>query len=539
GETSPGSPVAKSYRDKSPPSSAIDPTPTQQPRHGTTGLLSPFFASRSSNGSDIGCLATNAASSFESPSSPKIASRDQRQQQQQQQQQRSFLGGLLSATVPNAEVPSPGTIRRSASALLRKSTGAVPPPPPPPLPHAVVPPDPVDDGIAASPTSRVRGGHDDDGDDGDDGSSSLESRLRRRDEELSHLRDELRAHRSQLAKMARDDHALRRGLLESTHRHAVAVKLWRRTNDGLRARVTCFECETTPDAAVEIANLIRDAAPSNKDSSYLMMLRDQLDRASSKLEHLRSQTEIVLHKGEEVVESLREEMNEVIRERCRMEIELLDQARMLEDDMSRMADRTERRLRRVQGEIDYLEKNAMEVLKTQDEGGGAGGGGNEKGAGDGVDGGDDEDDLETSSDHECAKEEGRGGNGVDGVDGRHERDVGVTDETEGESGKSPEDQVDARDGTAASEENDGEGPKEAQHTPEGLRKELRTLAMERDRTLSVLRKKLREKNDEFHNLMRYRDGRLKAISKMEAEKRDREEWARSRRGDVDETFLTT
>jgi ribosomal protein L14 len=243
--------------------------------------------------------------------------------------------------------------------LLKKSTV-----PSPPLD--------VDGGVGVGPAganraTRVARRRDVDDDGGIDGSESLEQRIQRRDERLSYLQDELRTSQSHLAKCARDDHALRRGLLESTHRHAVAVRLWRRTNDGLRARVECFEAETTPDAAREIANLIRDAAPPNKDSAYLMMLQDQLIKAMTKLEHLGSQTEIVLHKGEEVVESLREEMNEVIRERCRMELELLDQERMLEDDMRRMVVRTERRLRRVQGEIDYLEKNAVEVLKKQDE----------------------------------------------------------------------------------------------------------------------------------------------------------------------------
>ena len=345
---------------------------------------------------------------------------------------------------------------------------------------------------------------------------------------MSDLQSELRRCQSQLARCARDDHALRRGLLESTHRHSVAVRLWRRTNDGLRARVECFESETTPDAAREIANLIRDAAPSNKDSAYLMMLQDQLGKATAKLEHLGSQTEIVLHKGEEVVESLREEMNEVIRERCRMELELLDQERMLEDDMRRMVIRTERRLRRVQGEIDYLEKNAVEVLKKQEEeeeeeeeeeneerGG--------------------EDDGGTSDD-ECANK--AGGDDADIADGGGEND-GANRETSDGPGKSPENGEEAQDGTAASE-GGGKERKEAQHqTPETLRKELRMLAMERDRTLSVLQKKLREKNEEFHNLMKLRESRAKSIGRLEAEKRDREEWARSKRGDVDDTFLST
>jgi len=510
GESSPASPGGV----KSPhPPSGEKKNP--QPQHSSAGLLSPFFMSRSPNGSEVASVVEHH------PTSPAAA----------QDHRPSFFGGLLSSSQASSSVeqPSPGTIRKSASALLRKSTA------PPPLFAD------GDDGGAGGGGDRHRPRRSDDDDDDDDGGAeSLELRISRRDARLSDLQSELRFCQTQLARCARDDHALRRGLLESTHRHSVAVRLWRRTNDGLRARVECFESETTPEAAREIANLIRDAAPSNKDSAYLMMLQDQLGKATAKLEHLGSQTEIVLHKGEEVVESLREEMNEVIRERCRMELELLDQERMLEDDMRRMVVRTERRLRRVQGEIDYLEKNAVEVLKKQEEED-ENEEKEEKDEDEDEDENDDDKDEDDerggedeggTSDDECANKEG--GDDADIADGE-----GENDGTNRES-SIPENGEEAQDGTAASEGDGEKERKEAQHpTPETLRKELRMLAMERDRTLSVLQKKLREKNDEFHNLMKLRESRAKSIVRLEAEKRDREEWARSRRGDVDETFLST
>ena len=517
GESSPASPGGP----KSPhPPSGEKKNP--QPQHGSAGLLSPFFMSRSSNGSEMAAVVEHH------PTSP-AAAQDHHHQQQQQQQRPSFFGGLLSSSQASSSVeqPSPGTIRKSASALLRKSTA------PPPLFAD------GDGGGGGGDRHRPRGGDDDD-DDG--GGESLELRISRRDARLSDLQSELRRCQTQLARCARDDHALRRGLLESTHRHSVAVRLWRRTNDGLRARVECFESETTPEAAREIANLIRDAAPSNKDSAYLMMLQDQLGKATAKLEHLGSQTEIVLHKGEEVVESLREEMNEVIRERCRMELELLDQERMLEDDMRRMVVRTERRLRRVQGEIDYLEKNAVEVLKKQED---------EEEEEEEEEEEDEEDEDEDEDGDDEDEDDERGGEGDGGTsddvcenkEGGDDADIadgeGKNDGTNRET-SIPENGEEAQDGTAASEGDGEEERKEAQHlTPETLRKELRMLAMERDRTLSVLQKKLREKNDEFHNLMKLRESRAKSIVRLEAEKRDREEWARSRRGDVDETFLST
>jgi len=237
----------------------------------------------------------------------------------------------------------------------------------------------------------------------------------------------------------------------------------------------------------------------------------------------------VLHKGEEVVESLREEMNEVIRERCRMELELLDQERMLEDDMRRMVLKTERRLKRVQGEIDFLEKNAVEVLKNQEEedtdteGDESVEKGEGKAKNDEVNSDTKQNGEKKKEDSENNKEEGEGDDSGDDSGESSDNEQDKTTESEG----NPQENAEAP--KKASDNNNGTTPdKEQKHTPEVLRKELRKIAMDRDRSLSVLQKKLREKNEEFHSLMRLRETREKSVRKMEAEKRDREEWERSR-----------
>eukprot|EP00581_Thalassiosira_minuscula_P015885 CAMPEP_0183717940 /NCGR_PEP_ID=MMETSP0737-20130205/11353_1 /TAXON_ID=385413 /ORGANISM="Thalassiosira miniscula, Strain CCMP1093" /LENGTH=495 /DNA_ID=CAMNT_0025947417 /DNA_START=265 /DNA_END=1752 /DNA_ORIENTATION=+ len=471
-EKSTQQPTSRSWSHQNAPSSP-------QPQRGA-GFLSPFFSSNPPpNGTE-----RNAVSP-------------------QPQKQQTFFGGLLpqaASPLPAKETPSPATIRASASALLKLAT-------PPPLADINAHPE-------INPNSNLN-----DGIDGADLAQrdTLEHQINRRDQYISKLQHDLQRMQNQLSQYQKDSATLRRQQLESTHRHGIAIKLWRRTNDGLRARVECFENETTPAAAREIANLIRDAAPPNKDSAYLMMLQDQLTKANVKLDHLGSQTEIVLHKGEEVVESLREEMNEVIRERCRMELELLDQERMLEDDMRRMVLKTERRLKRVQGEIDFLEKNAVEVLKNQEE--------DEKGS-DAGSAGSDDDDQEGASDKKVDKEE----EGVKDEDKKgEEKEDGEGDDN---SELGVDRKVDNNTENATKPKENSEAPskngKKEEHTPDVLRKELRKVAMERDRSLSVLQKKLREKNEEYHNLMRLRESREKSIKKLEGEKRDREEWERSR-----------
>lgn len=473
----------------------------QQQQKPSAGFLPPFFANPPSNGSEKRPAREPAAS----PQSRRSLFREGASSPTPPRDRGSFFGNLLSqAPPPQKPSPSasPQTIRSQASALLKLAT--------PPLSDR-------------DATENIHSNTLNDGIDGAGKRGTLEHQINRRDAYISRLQHDLHRMQTQLAQYQKDNATLRRQQLESTHRHGIAIKLWRRTNDGLGARVECFENETTPAAAREIANLIRDAAPNNKDSAYLMMLQDQLTKANVKLDHLGSQTEIVLHKGEEVVESLREEMNEVIRERCRMELELLDQERMLEEDMRRMVLKTERRLKRVQGEIDFLEKNAVEALKsqeeTEDEGSEGGGDENKEGG-----------EAKDKEGDSIVKENG-GENGKE--DDAEKNKEGEGDESSagsGSSGESSDDDSnddDSNDEKASSE--DKETPKkELEHTPEVLRKELRRIAMDRDRSLSVLQKKLREKNEEYHSLMRLREGRAKDVQKLEAEKRDREEWERSR-----------
>ena len=425
--------------------SQTSPAPSQRP-----GFMPPFLRA-SSQGSEESPekLGSGFLGMFTSPA-------------QQQQNQN------------NVEA-SPRTIRQSASALLK---------------------------IATPPLASGRGsdansyGYDDGMGEDIAQRETLETKIARRDQYVSKLQNDLHRMQSTLSQFQKDNQTLRRQQLESTHRHSIAIKLWKRTNDGLRARVECFENETTPAAAREIANLIRDAAPPNKDSAYLMMLQDQLTKATAKLDHLGSQTEIVLHKGEEVVESLREEMNEVIRERCRMELELLDQERMLEDDMKRMVFKTERRLKRVQGEIDFLEKKAVDTLKSQET----------------------DDDTEDGSNADENPNEAKDGEKADGGEKSVDSDGGDGDSSD----NGPSESTDG-DSKAAVKPS---GPED--QTPEHLREELRRIAIDRDRCLSVLQKKLREKNEEYHQLMRLKEGRKEELRKIEQDRADRESWKNSK-----------
>jgi hypothetical protein len=403
--------------------------------------------------------------------------------------------------------------------------------------------------------------------DDDDDRDTLEYQLQHRENHISKLASDLQKLQSYTLQYQRDIHTLRRQQLESSFRHRVSTKLWRRTNEGLSARCACYQNELTSEAAREIANLIRDAAPPNKDSTYLMMLQDQLNKATLKLSHLSNQTEIILSKGEEVIESLRTEMNEVIRERCKMELELLDNIHGMEEDMKRMVNRTERRLKRVQGEIDFLEKNAVEVLKSKEVDD------DEEEHEDDDDDSEEDDDAANDVEEDKSEEEdreakvgdedgkngekgstlesrelmtdandvGAGASAEDGVgDQQVKEECGKTEVAEGDKAckdknMSHNDKVGVKDNQQQQQQQQKD-ERHKQHTPENLRSELRKLATDRDATLSILQKKLREKNEEFQTLLKSKKSREETINKLESVRRDREEWERSREDGISSTI---
>ncbi len=95
---------------------------------------------------------------------------------------------------------------------------------------------------------------------------------------------------------------------------------------------------------------------------------------------------------------------------------------MSEDEMRRMVMKTERRLMRVQGEIDYLEKNAVEVLKNQEDSEGSE---NEDGREEGIEG-----DTEKKEDEsENLKENDTKNEDID-----NEKEITASNETVDDSG---------------------------------------------------------------------------------------------------------
>jgi len=113
------------------------------------------------------------------------------------------------------------------------------------------------------------------------------------------------------------------------------------------------------EAIQEYANLIKSVAPENGvDSQYVMKLQAQLAKAVKKMDATTHQMALVEESCNEVLESLKTEITEVVEERCRNEFELRKQLELLKEQKEDMQSNYETQIRKNQEELERLKLRA-------------------------------------------------------------------------------------------------------------------------------------------------------------------------------------
>ncbi len=166
----------------------------------------------------------------------------------------------------------------------------------------------------------------------------------------------------------------------------------------------------------------------------------------------------------------------------------------------------ERRIWRVEKELEFLEKKAVEELGGDDGSQSSGGVGRR---------------VSRIEDDVGDKDE-------DGSEGGEEEKREESNDDE----KHPDP---SEDKDPLSKPSNSKDESQTSMTPEELRQKLRQLTLDKDRKMYDLRNNLRKKNEEFHHLLRLKESRERHIRELEREKyererekREREEWARGR-----------
>jgi hypothetical protein len=163
---------------------------------------------------------------------------------------------------------------------------------------------------------------------GDDGGMSVEDQLREKDAKIAALESQKDMHEEQVLLLREEI-----GSLDIKHKEEI---YWMRLEvDNLRR-----EKEALEDRVQQVYRDLREEdptedpmeAPDGYDSAYVMSLQAQVGKYIRTLGILDHQIVMVKSSCDEVVKSLKEEIGDVMEEKCRMEMDLLNQLAVLDSE---------------------------------------------------------------------------------------------------------------------------------------------------------------------------------------------------------------
>jgi len=106
------------------------------------------------------------------------------------------------------------------------------------------------------------------------------------------------------------------------------------------------------------------AAPVCVDSGYVLHLQSQLSKSMQTMGVLDNQIGMVKRSCDEVVKSLKEEIADVMDDKCRVEMELLNQLAVLDNEKKNLEDECEERVRVEKSKIQCKEEH---IAKLKEE----------------------------------------------------------------------------------------------------------------------------------------------------------------------------
>lgn len=151
--------------------------------------------------------------------------------------------------------------------------------------------------------------------------------------------------------------------------HRIEVERLKRQTQAVEERLTLLEKDMkNKDAIREYAELIKSVAPKsgNADSQYVLKLQSQLAKATKRMDATSHQMTQLEHSCEEVVNSLKKEIGEIVEDRCRTELELKKQLELLQEQKKEIQSEYDDRILLNKQELERL-KEKVTVQVTLDD----------------------------------------------------------------------------------------------------------------------------------------------------------------------------
>ena len=146
--------------------------------------------------------------------------------------------------------------------------------------------------------------------------------------------------------------------------HKIESDRLKKQTKAVDERLATLEKDMRDKQAIhEYATLIKGVAPQGDvDSQYLIKLQNQLAKAVKKMEGTTAKMTQIENSCDQVVNSLRSEITEIVEDRCRTELELRKQLEVLKEKTREMQSEYDERIKENQKTLEDLKtKAAAEV----------------------------------------------------------------------------------------------------------------------------------------------------------------------------------
>lgn len=202
-------------------------------------------------------------------------------------------------------------------------------------------------------------------DEGEGERACLEKEIRSKDNSISGL-DKLRLEKQHELETLQTELDKERLLqMKESVLHRIEVERLKRQTRAVEERLLVLEKDMqNKDAIQEYAELIKSVAPKggSADSQYVMKLQSQLAKAIKRMDATSHQMTQLEHSCEEVVNSLKKEIGDIVEDRCRTELELMKQLELLEEQKQEIQSEYDDRIELNKQELERLkEKVTVEV----------------------------------------------------------------------------------------------------------------------------------------------------------------------------------
>lgn len=195
------------------------------------------------------------------------------------------------------------------------------------------------------------------------GHADLEKKVRGKDADMSGL-EKLRVEKkNELESLQKEVDSERLVQMKEAILHRIEVERLKRQTKAVEERFTVLEADMkNTDAIREYAELIKSVSPKGADSQYVMKLQSQLAKAVKRMDATSHQMTQVEQSCEEVVNSLKKEIGDIVEDRCRTELELMKQLELLEEQKLEIQSEYDDRIKLNQKELERLkDKVTVEI----------------------------------------------------------------------------------------------------------------------------------------------------------------------------------